>query len=57
MNATLSFPGAVVADWVPDAYALDCGDSGCLWDVRADPVISTVQSVELNNYCVDHHCC
>jgi hypothetical protein len=56
MNATLSFPGAVVADWVPDAYALDCGDSGCLWDVRADPV-STVQSVELNNYCVDHHCC
>jgi|EP01043_Picozoa_sp_COSAG02_P002251 arylsulfatase A-like enzyme len=39
MNATLSFPsGGNVADWTPDAYALDCGDAtGCLWDVRADP--------------------
>lgn len=39
MNATLSFPsGGNVADWTPDAYALDCGEAtGCLWDVRADP--------------------
>ena len=39
MNATLSFPsGGNVADWIPDAYAVDCGEAtGCLWDVRADP--------------------
>ena len=37
MNATLSFPSGDLSDWTPDAYALECGEGGCLWDVRADP--------------------
>ena len=30
MSASLSFPTGNDADWVPDAFALDCGDGGCL---------------------------
>ena len=30
MSASLSFPSGNDADWVPDAFALDCGDGGCL---------------------------
>jgi arylsulfatase B len=37
-NATLGFWGGSIAHpWKPDAYALDCGHVGCLFDVRADP--------------------
>lgn len=30
MSASLSFPTGNDADWVRDAFALDCGDGGCL---------------------------
>ena len=36
MDASLTFPAPGKA-WVPDAFAHDCGDAGCLYEVLSDP--------------------